>query len=123
MLNFPTMIPALTIILCFQLIGEVASRWLGLPLPGPVIGLILLVIACSTWAGFADRIRPVAQGVLGHLSFFFVPAGVGVVAHLPTLSQHGIGLAVAVIVSTIIAIAAGALAFVIVAGLTGAADE
>ncbi|WBU61577.1 CidA/LrgA family protein [Paracoccus albus] len=117
------MISALTIILSFQLIGEVASRGLGLPLPGPVIGLVLLVIASSTWAGFAEKIRAVAQGVLGHLSLFFVPAGVGVVAHLPTLSQHGAGLAIAIIVSTLLAIAAGALAFVLVARLSGASDE
>ena len=38
------MIPALTIILCFQLTGEIASRWLDLPLPGPVVGLVLLVV-------------------------------------------------------------------------------
>lgn len=117
------MIPALTIILCFQLIGEVASRWLDLPLPGPVIGLVLLVGCCIIRPPLAERIRPVAQGLLGHLSLFFVPAGVGVIAHLPTLAQHGIGLALALVVSTVLAIAAGALTFAAVARLTGTSDE
>lgn len=117
------MIPALTIILCFQLIGEVGSRVLGLPLPGPVIGLVLLVGVGVARPALADKIRPVAQGLLGHLSLFFVPAGVGVIAHLPTLAQHGLGLALALIVSTLLAIAAGALTFTAVARMTGSPDE
>ena len=61
--------------------------------------------------------------ILGNLSLFFVPAGVGVIAHLPVLSQHGIGLALAVTVSTILAIAAGALTFAAVARMTGSRDD
>ena len=117
------MIPALTIILSFQLIGEVASRGLGLPLPGPVVGLVLLVLCCVIRPELAEKLRGVAQGLLGHLSLFFVPAGVGVIAHLPTLAQHGIGLALALVGSTVLAIAAGALTFAAVARMTGAGDE
>ena len=117
------MIPALTIILCFQLIGEVAARGLGLPLPGPVVGLVLLVGACITRPTLAGRIRPVAQGLLANLSLFFVPAGVGVIAHMPTLAQHGLGLAIALIASTALAIAVGALTFAGVARMVGSRDE
>ncbi len=117
------MIPALTIILCFQLIGEIAARGLHLPLPGPVIGLVLLVLSCLLRPALAGRLRNVAQGLLGQLSLFFVPAGVGVVAHLPELQRHGLGLALALTVSTVLAIAAGALTFAAVARWSGAADE
>ncbi|MFV0333683.1 MAG: CidA/LrgA family protein [Tropicimonas sp.] len=117
------MIPALTLILSFQLIGEIASRGLHLPLPGPVVGLVLLVLSCAIWPRLVERIRPVAQGLLSHLSLFFVPAGVGVIAHLPVLGQHGIGLALALAVSTVLAIAVGALSFAAVVRLMGARDE
>ena len=117
------MIPALTIILSFQLIGEIASRGLNLPLPGPVVGLVLLVGACMVRPRLADMLRPVTKSVLAHLSLFFVPAGVGVIAHVPTLAQHGIGLALALTVSTILAIGAGALTFAAVARLTGSRDD
>ena len=117
------MISALTIILCFQLTGEIASRWLDLPLPGPVVGLVLLVEACMLRPRLADMLRPVTKSVLAHLSLFFVPAGVGVIAHMPTLAQHGIGLAIALIASTALAIAVGALTFAAVARMTGSADE
>ena len=117
------MIPALTIILCFQLVGEVISRGLHLPLPGPVVGLVLMVVAFLLRPQLAERLRPVAKSLLGHLSLFFVPAGVGVVAHLPTIAQHGLGLGVALAVSTILAIAVGALSFAAVARWIGTPDD
>ncbi|MFC3168503.1 MULTISPECIES: CidA/LrgA family protein [Paracoccus] len=116
------MIIALSLILAFQLVGEILSRTLDLPLPGPVMGLCLLVAGCTLRPALADRLRPTAQGLLAHLSLFFVPAGVGVVAHLPVLRQHGLGLALAIMGSTVLAIAAGALAFQAVARWTGSVD-
>ena len=117
------MIRSLAIILTFQLVGEITSRGLGLPLPGPVVGLVALVLTCLWRPALADRLRGVAQGLLSHLSLFFVPAGVGVVAHLPLIRAHGAGLAVALALSTVLAIAAGALMFAAVARWTGSADE
>ncbi len=116
------MITALSLILAFQLVGEILSRALDLPLPGPVVGLCLLVAACILRPTLAARLRPTAQGLLSHLSLFFVPAGVGVVAHWPVLRDHGIGLALAIMGSTLLAIAAGALTFQAVARWTGAVD-
>ncbi|MBU3031538.1 CidA/LrgA family protein [Paracoccus marinaquae] len=116
------MIGTLAIILGFQLVGEVASRALALPLPGPVVGLILLVGSCLLRPALADRIRPATMGLLQHLSLFFVPAGVGIVAHWELLRTHGMGLALAVMGSTVLAIAAGALAFTLVARWTGSED-
>lgn len=111
------MVPALAIVLLFQLVGEVLSRAAGLPLPGPVLGMVFLVIALQLSARLSALLRPTALGVLGHLSLFFVPAGVGVVAHLPVLAAHGPALAVALVVSTLAAIVVGALTFAGVARL------
>ena len=117
------MIPALALILAFQLGGEVAARGLGLPLPGPVVGMVALLGACLVRPALAGLLRPVAGGLLAHLSLFFVPAGVGVIAHLPLLRSEGAALAAAVAVSTILAILAGAWAFAAVARLTGSRDD
>ncbi|MTH33507.1 CidA/LrgA family protein [Paracoccus limosus] len=113
------MIPALLILLSFQLAGEVAARSLGLSLPGPVLGLVALVLSCSLRPALAERLRPVVLGLLGNLSLFFVPAGVGVVAHLGEFRSDGLAIAVALMASTALAIAVAALVFVQVVRLTG----
>ncbi|MGR3746550.1 CidA/LrgA family protein [Paracoccus sp. (in: a-proteobacteria)] len=116
------MIATLAIILSFQLVGEIAARALDLPLPGPVVGLLLLVATCTLRPSIAERIRPTTLGLLQHLSLFFVPAGVGIVAHWGLLREYGLGLALALAGSTVLAIGAGALAFTAVARLTGSED-
>lgn len=116
------MIPALCILLSLQLIGEVVTRGLGLPLPGPVLGLLLLVLGCVLRPSLAQMLRPVTSTILGNLSLFFVPAGVGVVAHLQQFRQDGFAIAIALTVSTALAIAAGALVFKAVARWSGDAE-
>lgn len=108
----------LPLLLC-QLLGEAVSRALHLPLPGPVLGLILILLGFTLWPLLIDRVRPMAQGFLSHLSLLFVPAGVGVVGHLDVFTSSGPALLVALIVSTVLAIAVGALTFAAVARAMG----
>lgn len=112
------MIHALALILACQLVGDILARLLGLPAPGPVIGLALLFALMLAAPRLAATVEPVGEGILRHLSLLFVPAGVGVVGHLAVLAGHGTGLALALVVSTVLALAAGAGAFVLVARLT-----
>ncbi len=116
------MIPALATILCFQLLGETISRGLDLPLPGPVIGLMLLVVGGILRPQMITFLRAAANGLLGHLSLFFVPAGVGIITHLAQFRDNALGISVALVVSTVLAIAVGALVFVGVAKLTGQSE-
>ena len=116
------MIRALTLILLCQLAGEVTTRALGLPVPGPVLGMVLLWALMGAYAPLAEMVRPVAEGILRHLSLLFVPAGVGIVGHLQVLGPQAFALGLAILISTMLAIAAGALAFVAVARLTGSDD-
>lgn len=118
----PFLVPSLVLILGCQLIGEVIARASGLPLPGPVLGMILMVLALSLSDPLRAAIRPVAQAILAHLSLLFVPAGVGVVAHLGLFAAQGAVLALALVVSTVAAIIVGALTFTLVARLTGNHD-
>lgn len=117
------MIRALALILACQLAGEAGSRALSLPVPGPVLGMALLWALMVAAPPVADLVRPVGEGILRHLSLLFVPAGVGVVGHAATLGPQAFGLAVAIVASTVLAIAAGSGAFVLVARLTGSRDD
>ncbi|MGR3572075.1 CidA/LrgA family protein [Brevirhabdus sp.] len=118
------MILHLAVILGFQLLGELAVRGLGLAIPGPVVGMALLLTLFLLIPRAAEAIRPTAQGLLAHLSLLFVPAGVGVVGHLDTLGSAGLPVLIAIVFSTVLTIAVAALVFVGVARLAGgAADE
>ncbi|ETX15801.1 murein hydrolase transporter LrgA [Roseivivax halodurans JCM 10272] len=117
------MIRNISVLLVFQLAGESIARGLGLSIPGPVLGLAGLFVLFLARPAIADGMRTTCQGLLGHLSLLFVPAGVGVTAHIATFGENGLALIGALIGSTALAIVAGVFAFLGVARLTGAGDE
>jgi holin-like protein len=94
------LIRGFAVLLSFQLAGEVLSRALRLPVPGPVIGMALLLGALELRPPRDDGLRTVAAGLLSHLSLLFVPAGVGVVLHAPRLAAEWLPVAVSLVVST-----------------------
>jgi len=100
---------ALALLLAFQLIGEVAVYALALPVPGPVLGMTLLLGAVALRRDWLTRLRPTAATLLTHLSLLFVPAGVGVMVHGTRLAAEGVAIMVAIVVSTVLALAATAL--------------
>ncbi len=117
------MIFSITVILVFQLAGEVIARAFELPVPGPVIGMGLLLAAFVAIRPLADRVVPTAQNILAHLSLLFVPAGVGVISHVDVLGQDGFALLIALVLSTLLALGAGVLTFMGLARLTGSTEE
>lgn len=109
------MIQAIAVLLVFQLAGEIVARSLGLPLPGPVLGMVALIVAFFAVPSLHARAQSTARGLLSHLSLLFVPAGVGIVGHLGRLGADGVPLLVAVLVSTALAIAVAGIVFAAVA--------
>jgi putative effector of murein hydrolase LrgA (UPF0299 family) len=95
-------------LLTFQSLGEVLSRLLHLPFPGPVVGLLLLLGALH-WAAVRTRVAAVAEFLLTHLSLLFVPVGVGVMTHLGLLSRYGWQIGVVLVLSTWVGLAVTAL--------------
>ena len=102
------MLQGLAILLTLQSLGEALSRLLHLPYPGPVIGMVLLLIALH-WPAVQVRVRSVADFLLAHLSLLFVPVGVGVITQLDVLAHYGLRLAVVLVLSTWIGMAVSAL--------------
>ena len=103
------MIGALTLLLVFQLVGEVLALVFALPVPGPVIGLALLFAAMVVKGQAPEHLRSTANGLLQHLSLLFVPAGVGVMAHLGRLREEWLPITVALVASAVLTVAATAL--------------
>ena len=116
------MIASLGVILVCQLIGEVVARGLDLPIPGPVLGFVLLLLLLL----LRDRFPVVSRGPLRHglvehtsrgllsiLSLLFVPAGVGVVQNLHLLAEHGIAIVAALAISVVITLLVTVLTFLV----------
>ena len=102
------MIRGLIILLCFQSAGEIVSRLFSLPVPGPVIGLVLLLVFLI-WRGKVDApIESVASALVKNLGVLFVPAAVGVVLFLPQLKANFWAISIALTVSVIATIAVSA---------------
>ncbi len=98
----------LTLLLLCQSAGEALARLFGLPLPGPVLGLLLMA-ALLQWAPVRGPVEAAVAPLLQHLSLLFVPVGVGVVAHLGLITQYGARMALALLLSTWIGLAVTAL--------------
>ena len=101
-------IQGLAWLLAMQSLGELLSRGLHLPIPGPVIGMLLLLLALR-WTPVRQPVANCAGFLLSHLSLLFVPVGVGVMTHLGLLAQFGVRMLVVIVLSTWIGLAATAL--------------
>lgn len=117
------MLPTLGLLLGCQLSGEVAARGLGLPVPGPVLGLALLILLLWTRQGLAGTMRPTTGIILANLSLMFVPAGVGVIGNLGVLADDGLALLAILVASTLLAMLATVATFLAVRRLTGDRGE
>ena len=103
------MIAALTLLLVFQLVGEVIARALALPIPGPVIGMALLFLALLIRGGPREEVRLTSGQLLQHLSLLFVPAGTGIVLYGERIAAEWLPLLVSLFLSTFLTLAVTAL--------------
>jgi len=103
------MIAALTQLLVFQLLGEVVARWLALPVPGPVLGMLFLFLALMLRGGPSRQLQETSQNLLQHLSLLFVPAGVGIMVHLNRVADEWLPLLLSLLISTASTLAVTAL--------------
>ena len=87
-------------LLVFQSVGELLARGLSLPFPGPVVGMVLLLIGLR-WHAVREPVSSCADFLLSHLSLLFVPVGVGVMTHLSLVSEYGFRMLAVVALSTL----------------------
>ena len=103
------MLNYLTFIFVCQLAGEFLTRSLVLPLPGPVLGMVILFAFLVIKGHVPEKLAAVGDGLLSHLSLLFVPAGVGVMLHFRLLQDNLLPVGVALVLSTILTIIVTAL--------------
>lgn len=117
------MIAALTQLLVLQLLGEVFARWLDLPVPGPVLGMLFLFLVLAVRGGPHHELQSTSQHLLQHLSLLFVPAGVGVMVHLHRVADEWLPLLLSLLISTAATLIVTALVMKLFMRSPGAAGE
>lgn len=94
------MLQGFVFLLIFQLVGEVLSNFLGLPIPGNVIGMALLLIALMIGWIKEETIQEASDLLLSHMALFFVPAGVGVMLYFNLIQREWLPIAFGTVFST-----------------------
>lgn len=124
------MLVGITILLVFQLIGEVAAYFLGGFVPGPVIGMAMIAVVLTLTGGVKmlepahQRTLGTSRSILANLGILFVPAGVGIIQHLDLIRDRGFALLAIVLLSTVITLTVTVWVFILVKRLSGGyADE
>jgi len=93
---------SITVLVLCQLAGEAIVRLFGLPLPGPVAGMVILFLGLVIRGRVPKSLDRVARGILGNLGLLFVPASVGVMVQTDILAAEAVPITVAVLVSTVL---------------------
>ncbi|WP_138438898.1 MULTISPECIES: CidA/LrgA family protein [Marinobacter] len=99
----------ITLLLVYQLVGEITVRLAGVPIPGPVLGMVMLFITLWLRGRTPDSVEQASSALLAHLSLLFVPAGVGMMAHFDRIADEWLPIALALLLSTVITMIATAL--------------
>ncbi|ALM52692.1 CidA/LrgA family protein [Halomonas huangheensis] len=99
------LILGMSILLACQFAGELLVRWLDLPIPGPVIGMVILLVGLMVRGKVPSSLRTTGEGLLRYLTLLFVPAGVGLMVHGRLIADDWLAIAVTLVVSTALTLA------------------
>jgi holin-like protein len=100
-----------TWLLLFQCAGEAVAHFANIPIPGPVVGMAMLLAALLVRGRANEAMTTTSEGLARHLSLLFVPAGTGVMLHVTQIEAEWLPIAAAIVISTILALATAALTF------------
>ncbi|MCG5501822.1 CidA/LrgA family protein [Ectothiorhodospira lacustris] len=97
------MLQAIILILLCQLAGEVTVLLLGLPFPGPVLGMLLMFVGLLIRGETPPALKAFSDSLLRYLALLFVPAGVGLMVHFGLVARDWLPILAALVASTALA--------------------
>lgn len=103
------MIGGLIVLLVFQLAGEVAAQWAKIPIPGPVLGLMLLFTVLVIRGGVPENLRVTSDTLIQHLMLLLVPATTGMMIFFPRIGKAWLPIMLAGVGGTAVTMAVTAL--------------
>ena len=117
------MLNMFTLLLVCQLAGELLVRFIALPLPGPVLGMLLLFVGLLVRGSVPEALRQTSQFLLGHLSLLFVPAGTGIMLHVARIHAEWLPLLITLLASTFLTLLVTAWVMRLTMGRSAAGGE
>ncbi|MBP1888894.1 holin-like protein [Clostridium moniliforme] len=97
------------IVFGIYLIGEVIVALTHIPIPGNIIGLLLLFIGLCTKVIKVSQVETLTNFFLDHLAFFFLPAGVSLMNSLGIIKASILQIIIICVITTSITIASTGL--------------
>ncbi|SDJ52669.1 holin-like protein [Ferrimonas sediminum] len=85
------------------------ASWMGLPFPGSVLGMMLLLLALKLKLCSEQALALGAAWLIGDLMLFFIPSVIGVLKYDSLFQQYGASLIASLITGSMVVIAATAL--------------
>lgn len=89
------------ILLGVWLAGELISRGLGLPIPGNVIGMFLLLALLQCRVIQVTWLTEITGFFLDNISFFFIPGAVALIVYFDQIKSNLAPMLVSIVVSTV----------------------
>lgn len=105
------MIKSLFIILLCQLAGETISHYANIPAPGPVIGMVILLIGLIIKGSIPSHLDHTANKFIEYLGLLYIPAGAGVSLYLGLIAQQWVVIIIASMTGTILTLILSAYLF------------
>ena len=97
------------LLLSIYFVSEIISKSLNLPVPGSIIGMILLFVLLTSNIIKIEMVENLANFFLDHLAFFFIPASIGLMTSFASLKGSIFKIILLCILTTIIVISVTAI--------------
>lgn len=99
------LLPHFATLIAFQIGAELFVRHFQLRLPGPLVGMVAVLVFLFVRRNAPDGLKQVAKTVIDNLNLFFLPAGTAVVTATSLISSDVQAIVIAVVFSTLISLA------------------
>lgn len=83
------------------MIGNEAASFLHLPIPGNVLGMVLLFLLLLGGVVRVEQLSLASDFLLKHITFFFIPIAVGLLNWVDLFYQHMFVLTLMILVSAV----------------------
>ena len=103
------MLQAFALLLLCQLAGDAFARLSGLPLPGAVVGLVLLLAGLLALGRVPQGLGQCADNLLPHMMLLFMPSVAGVMLHFERVAREWQPFLIASVAGTVITLAVTAV--------------